>query len=87
VPNGSPLRSRLSSIGLDLDGARFTIRLDGSRLEVTPGQDGAVDLAVATDTEQLIQFLAGAEVPLEAEGDRELLGRLPALFPLRRTTT
>jgi DNA-binding HxlR family transcriptional regulator len=76
-----------ATIGLDLDGARFTIRLDGSRLEVTPGQDGAVDLAVATDTEQLIQFLAGAEVPLEAEGDRELLGRLPALFPLRRTTT
>jgi DNA-binding HxlR family transcriptional regulator len=74
-----------ATIGLELDGAHFTLRLDGGRLEVAPGADGAVDLAIAVETELLIQFLAGAEVPVQAEGDRELLGRLPALFPLGRT--
>jgi DNA-binding HxlR family transcriptional regulator len=69
-------------IGLDLDGARFTLRLDDDGLAVTPGEDGPVDLAIAADPEVLIQFLAGAPVSVQAEGDRELLARLPALFPL-----
>jgi hypothetical protein len=44
--------------------------------------DGSADLVIATDTELLLQFLAGAPVLIAAEGDRELLRRLPDLFPL-----
>ena len=35
--------------------------------------------------ELLLQFLAGAPVLVRAEGDRELLNRLPELFPLGRS--
>jgi DNA-binding HxlR family transcriptional regulator len=69
-------------IGLDLDGARFTLQLDENGLAVVPGEDGPVDLAITADPEVLIQFLAGAPVSVRAEGDPELLARLPALFPL-----
>jgi DNA-binding HxlR family transcriptional regulator len=72
-----------ANIGLVLDGAEFTLRLDGGRLEVTPGPDGPVDLTVTADPETVIEFLAGLPVAVQAEGDRELLERLPALFPLR----
>jgi DNA-binding HxlR family transcriptional regulator len=71
-----------ATIGLDLDGARFTLRLDDGRLDVTPGGNGPVDLLIAADSELLIQFLLGVPVSLRAEGDHELLERLPALFPL-----
>jgi DNA-binding HxlR family transcriptional regulator len=73
-----------ATIELDLDGVRFTLRLEGGRLDVTPGTSGPVDLAIAADAELLVQFLAGAPVSIQAEGDRDLLGRLPALFPLGR---
>jgi DNA-binding HxlR family transcriptional regulator len=73
-----------ATIELDLGGARFTLRLEGGRLEVTPGASGPVDLAVAADPELLLQFLAGAPVSIHAEGDRELLERLPALFLVDR---
>jgi hypothetical protein len=70
------------TIALDLDGARFMLRLHEGALEVNPGSDGPVDLTIEVDTESLIKFLAGAPVSLQAEGDRELLERLRALFPL-----
>ena len=73
-----------ATIALDLDGASFTLRLNEGRLDVAPGTDGSVDLAIATETELLLQFLAGAPVPVQAEGDRGLLDRLPELFPLAR---
>jgi DNA-binding HxlR family transcriptional regulator len=75
-------KSLNASIALDLDGDRFTLRLDEGMLEVTPGTNGPVDLTIEADTESLLQYLAGAPVPLQAEGDRELLARLRALFPL-----
>jgi DNA-binding HxlR family transcriptional regulator len=71
-----------ASIGLDLDGAQFTLRLGENGLEVTPGADGSADLSITADPETLLQFLAGAPVSVQAEGDPELLERLPALFPL-----
>jgi DNA-binding HxlR family transcriptional regulator len=71
-----------ATIALDLDGAPFTLRVNDGQLEVVPGTDGSVDLAIATDTELLLQFLAGAPVLVPAEGDRALLDRLPELFPL-----
>lgn len=73
-----------ASVGLDLGGAQFTLHLERGRLEVTPGPYGAVDLAIAADPEFFMQFLAGAPVSIQAEGDRGLLERLPALFPLAR---
>jgi DNA-binding HxlR family transcriptional regulator len=71
-----------TTIALDLDGASFRLRVENGRLDVTPGVDGSADLVIATDTELLLQFLAGAPVLIAAEGDRELLRRLPDLFPL-----
>lgn len=73
-----------ATIELDLGGARFTLRLEGGRLEVTPGAKGPVDLAVTADTELLLEFLSGAPVSINAEGDRQLLERLPALFSIAR---
>jgi hypothetical protein len=73
-----------ATIALDLDGAPFTLLLHEGRLDVAPGTDGSVDLAIATETEVLLQFLAGAPVSVQAEGDRGLLDRLPELFPLGR---
>jgi len=67
-------------IGLDLGGAQFTFSLDRGRLEVAPGAIGPADLTIAADPETLVGFLAGAPVPVQAEGDRELLERLPAIF-------
>jgi hypothetical protein len=49
---------------------------------VVPGKDGVSDLAISTDTELMLQFLAGVPVSVPAEGDRELLERMPELFPL-----
>ena len=71
-----------ATIALELDGAPFTLRLNEGRLDVVPGRDGPVDLSIATETELLLQFLAGAPVSVTAEGDGALLARLPALFPL-----
>ena len=71
-----------ATIGLELDGSRFTLRLDDGQLEITPGNGVPVDLSIVSETELLIQFLAGAPVFLTAEGDRALLARLPTIFPL-----
>jgi DNA-binding HxlR family transcriptional regulator len=74
-----------ATIGLDLAGQQFTLRLGHGRLDVAHGANGPVDLTIAADPELFIQFLAGAPVSVEAEGDAELLERLPELFPLGRT--
>jgi hypothetical protein len=71
-----------ATIALDLDGAPFTLRFEDGGLDVTPGKDGLADLEVSAPTEVLLQFLAGAPVSVTAEGDHELLDRLPELFPL-----
>jgi DNA-binding HxlR family transcriptional regulator len=73
-----------ATIALELDGAPFTLRLNEGRLDVAPGRDGPVDLSIATETERLLQFLAGAPVSFTAEGDGALLALLPELFPLGR---
>ena len=73
-----------ATIGLDLDGARFTLRLDAGQLEVVPGDGELADLSIVGETDLLIQFLGGAPVSVTAEGDHELLERLPELFPLGR---
>ena len=75
-------RGLSATIGLDLAGARFVLRLDDGRLEITPGDGMPVDLSIVSDPELLIQFLAGVPVSVTAEGDRDLLARLPEIFPL-----
>jgi DNA-binding HxlR family transcriptional regulator len=71
-----------ATIALDLEGTPFTLRVEEGRLDVAPGTDGSADLAIATETELLLQYLAGAPVSVPAEGNRALLERLPELFPL-----
>jgi DNA-binding HxlR family transcriptional regulator len=73
-----------ATIALDLGDARFTSRLDGGLLEITPGTNGPADLTIAADPETLVAFLSGAPVRVEAEGDLALLERLPAIFDFGR---
>jgi DNA-binding HxlR family transcriptional regulator len=63
------------------DGA-FTVRLDDGRLEVTSGAAEHADLRVTADPQTLVAYLAGAspEAALEAEGDLDMLARLPLMF-------
>jgi DNA-binding HxlR family transcriptional regulator len=69
-------------IALHLDGARFTLDLEGGRLDIASGADGTADLTLTAEPEALLGFLSGAPARVDAEGDRALLERLPALFPL-----
>ena len=78
-------KSLSATVGVDLGDAQFTLRLDRGRLEITSGAVGSADLAIAAEPEALVGFLAGAPVPVHAEGDRELLERLPAIFAFGAT--
>jgi DNA-binding HxlR family transcriptional regulator len=69
-----------ATIGFELDGAHFKCTLDHGRLEIAAGPTATADLTIAADPEMLVAFLAGAPVTVQAEGDRELLQRLPAIF-------
>ena len=70
-------------IGLDLGDAQFTCSLNRGQLEIAPGASAPADLTITADPETFVGFLAGARVPVQATGDRVLLERLPAIFPLR----
>lgn len=72
-----------AKVALDFGDARVTLRLNQGRLEVVPGMDDDVELTIAADPEMLVGYLSGEEVSLVAEGDRELLERLPDVFPFR----
>ena len=69
-----------AKVALDFGDAQVTLRLDQGRLEVVPGMDDDMDLTIAADPETLVAYLSGAEVAFVAEGDRELLERLPDIF-------
>jgi DNA-binding HxlR family transcriptional regulator len=71
-----------ANVTLSLEGALFTLRIGEGQIEVVHGAAAPVDLSIVSDTELLLQFLAGAPVRIEAEGDLQLLARLPELFPL-----
>ena len=75
-----------ATIRLDLGDALFTLRLDRGRLEIAHGSNGPADLTIVADPETLVASLAGAPIPLQAEGDRGLLERLPAIFPFAEST-
>ncbi len=71
-----------ATVELRLPGGPFTLRLADGALDVRPGAADDADLTVAADDELVIGYLAGG-VPaeaLDAEGDRELLTRLPRIF-------
>jgi DNA-binding HxlR family transcriptional regulator len=72
-----------ATLDLGLDGERYTLRIDRGALSIEPGAPAAADLALTTDPQTLVEFLAGRDVPAEAlsaEGDVALLERLPAIF-------
>ena len=75
-----------ATVALDFDEAQFTLALADGQLEVRPGMPDDPDLAIRTDPETLIAFLAGAPVDLPFEGDRELLSAMRACFPFGVTT-
>jgi DNA-binding HxlR family transcriptional regulator len=70
-----------ATIALDFGEAQFTMAIADGRLEVRPGTPGDPDLAITTDPETLIAFLAGAPVDLSFDGNAKLLSRVRACFP------
>jgi DNA-binding HxlR family transcriptional regulator len=70
-------------VALDFRDAQVTLQLDDGRLDVVPGLDDDAELVIAADPETLVAYLAGADVTLVAEGDRDLLERLREIFPFR----
>ena len=71
-----------ATVVLNLDGSLFTLRIADARLEVAHGAAAPADLSLETETELMLRYLAGAPVRVKAEGDLDLLDRLPELFPL-----
>jgi DNA-binding HxlR family transcriptional regulator len=72
-----------ATIGIDFEDGSFTVRIAGPALEVTSGRTADPDLAIRTDADTLLGYLAGAPVPpadLSPQGDTSLLERLPAVF-------
>ena len=76
-----------AKVALDFGDAQVTLRLDRGQLEVVPGMDAEADLAITADPGTLVAFLSGATVTVDAEGDRELLERLPDIFPFTSRVT
>jgi DNA-binding HxlR family transcriptional regulator len=77
-----------ATIVMRFDDGRLTVRIDDGELAITPFEaDGAADLTLtAVDAGPVAAFLAGRPVAakeLSPDGDRALLRRLPAIFPLR----
>ena len=73
-----------ATVFLDLPDGSFRVTVRDGALRVEHGGTAEHDLALSTDVATLIAYLAGEDVPVEAlvaEGDEELLGRLPELFP------
>ena len=71
-----------ATIRLDFPEGPFRLTIDEGTLRVDR-RDEQADLVLSTDVGTLIAYLSGAEVPIDADGDEELLARLPELFPFR----
>ncbi len=70
-----------AAVAIDFGDAQFTLRFDDGELAIEHGLDGDPDLTITADPQTLVTYLSGLPVELEAEGDRELLDRLPQIFP------
>ena len=74
-----------ATIRLDVPDGPFRLAVHDGTLRIDRA-DAPADLSLSTDVGTLIAYLSGADVPAEAlgaEGDDELLERLPELFPFR----
>jgi DNA-binding HxlR family transcriptional regulator len=71
-----------AAIQLRLGDGAFTVTLDDGELAIESDGNGAADLTITAEPEALLGLLAGAPVDAEVEGDRELLGRFRAAFPV-----
>jgi DNA-binding HxlR family transcriptional regulator len=72
------------TIRLDVPEGPYWIGIEDGVLRVDRRETHDVDLSLQADVATLIAYLAGADVPPEqlgADGDDELLRRLPELFP------
>jgi DNA-binding HxlR family transcriptional regulator len=70
-----------AAVAIDFGDAQFTLRFDDGTLTIDHGLDRDPDLTITADPQTLVTYLSGLPVELEAEGDRDLLGRLPQIFP------
>jgi DNA-binding HxlR family transcriptional regulator len=73
-----------ATVLLDLKDGPFRVTVRDGSLRLEHGATADFDLALSTEVETLIAYLAGEDVPAEAlgaEGDEDLLRRLPELFP------
>jgi DNA-binding HxlR family transcriptional regulator len=75
-----------AKVALDFGEAQYTLELADGQLEVRPGTPADADLAITTDPEGLIAFLAGAPLDLPCDGDRDLLSTMRACFPFGAPT-
>jgi DNA-binding HxlR family transcriptional regulator len=75
-----------ATIRVNVPDGSFGLDLDDGTLRIERRGPDEPDLTLTTDVGTLIGYLAGAGVPVEAlgaEGDDDLLERLPELFPFR----
>ncbi len=73
-----------ATLYLDLPDGPFRVTVRDGTLRVEHGGAVEYDLSLSTDVATLIAYLSGEDVPAEAlgaDGDEQLLGRLPELFP------
>ena len=72
-----------AAVELRLSDGTYHARVEDGRADVAPGGVENPDLVVTTDEDSLVGFLAGFAPAPQAEGDLDLLARLPDVFGFR----
>jgi DNA-binding HxlR family transcriptional regulator len=72
-----------ATIRMDVPDGSYGLEIGDGKLRIERRGPDEPDLTLTTDVGTLIAYLSGAGGPVEAEGDEELLERLPELFPFR----
>ena len=70
-----------AGVAIDFGDAQLTFRFEGGGLEILQGLASDAELSITADPDALVAFLSGIPTAIDAVGDRELLGRLPHIFP------
>lgn len=76
-----------AKVAFDFGDAQVTLHLDRGQLDVATGLDADAELTVTADPDTIVAFLSGATDEVDAVGDRELLERLPDIFPFHARVT
>ena len=73
-----------ATIELNLSDGPFRVEIQGERLFIGPGHVPNADLRITAGDAELLGYLRGDAPAPAAEGDQELLGRLPGIFTFSR---